>query len=66
MVRSRLLHRYEVQVSDLKDLTLKDLYAVYRHVTQHREHAILLKDQMAQENAEWLLAEVKKEIKGRQ
>ncbi len=53
-------------MSDLKDLTLKDLYAVYRHVTQHREHAILLKDQMAQDNAEWLLAEVKKEIKGRQ
>jgi hypothetical protein len=51
---------------ELKDLTLKELYAVYRHVTQHREHAILLKDQMAEENAIWLLAEVKKEIKGRQ
>ena len=56
----------ELMSGELKDLTLKELYAVYRHVTQHREHAILLKDQMAQDNAEWLLAEVKKEIKGRQ
>lgn len=53
-------------MSDLSELSLKELYAVYRHVTQHREQAIILSDQQAEDNATWLLTEVKEEIKGRQ
>jgi hypothetical protein len=53
-------------MSDLTELSLKELYAVYRHVTQHREQAIILSDQQAEDNATWLLTEVKEEIKGRQ
>jgi hypothetical protein len=52
-------------MSDLKELSLKELYAVYRHVTQHREQAVILNDNQAIENADWLLAEVKNEIKGK-
>jgi hypothetical protein len=50
-------------MSDLKELSLKELYAVYRHVTQHKEQAIILSDKLAEDNATWLLEEVKKEIK---
>ena len=50
-------------MSDLKELSLKELYAVYRHVTQHREQAIILRDTQAEQNATWLLTEVKKEIR---
>ena len=53
-------------MSDLTELSLKELYAVYRHVTQHKEQAIILSDQQAEDNATWLLTEVKDEIKGRQ
>jgi len=53
-------------MSDLTELSLKELYAVYRHVTQHKEQAIILSDQQAEDNASWLLTEVKEEIKGRQ
>jgi hypothetical protein len=53
-------------MSDLTELSLKELYAVYRHVTQHKEQAIILSDQQAADNATWLLTEVKEEIKGRQ
>ncbi len=53
-------------MTDLTELSLKELYAVYRHVTQHKEQAIILSDQQAEDNATWLLTEVKEEIKGRQ
>jgi hypothetical protein len=50
-------------MSDLKELSLKELYAVYRHVTKHHEQAITLQDTQAEQNAAWLLTEVKKEIR---
>jgi hypothetical protein len=53
-------------MSDLTELSLKELYAVYRHVSQHKEQAIILSDQQAEDNADWLLTEVKEQIKGRQ
>jgi hypothetical protein len=52
-------------MSDLKELRLKELYAIYRHVSRHREQAITVSDQQAADNASWLLTEVKKEIRER-
>ena len=50
---------------ELKDLTLRELYAVLRHVKQHKEQARLLSDTLAEENAEWLISQVLAEIKER-
>ena len=50
---------------ELKDLNLRELYAVLRHVKQHKEQAIILADKMAQDNAEWLIQQVLTQIKGR-
>lgn len=63
--RVLLGNEHRLLMSDLKELSLKELYAVYRHVTQHREQAVILNDNQAIENADWLLAEVKNEIKGK-
>jgi hypothetical protein len=51
--------------SELKDLSLDELYAVLKHVTQHREHAVILKDTMAEDNAKWLIQQVKNELRSR-
>ena len=50
---------------ELKDLNLRELYAVLRHVKQHKEQAIILADKMAEDNAQWLIDAVLTEIKGR-
>ena len=51
--------------ADLQDLTLDELYAVLKHITQHKEHAIILADKMAEENATWLIQQVRKELRSR-
>jgi hypothetical protein len=51
--------------ADLQNLTLDELYAVLKHVTQHKEHAIILADKMAEENATWLIQQVRKELRSR-
>lgn len=50
-------------MGELKNLGLRELFAIYRHVTQHKDQAIILSDKLAEDNATWLLAEVKREIK---
>lgn len=50
---------------ELRELSLDELYAVLKHTTQHREQAVILKDQMAEDNATWLIQQVKKELRER-
>jgi hypothetical protein len=50
---------------ELKDLTLDELYAVYKHTTQHCEQAVVLQDPEAEHNAVWLIQQVRQELRSR-
>jgi hypothetical protein len=51
---------------ELEDLTMTELWAVLRHVKQHKDQAVILEDKSAEDNAQWLIDRVQTEIKGRQ
>lgn len=52
-------------MSDLKALSLSELYAVLKHVRHHRIQAMIHNDKQAKDNATWLIACIGRELQNR-
>ena len=52
-------------MSDLKALSLSELYAVLKHVRRHRIQAMIHNDKQAKDNATWLIACIGRELQNR-